>query len=130
MSRKWSVAVLMSAVVGFTAVQAQGPEVGRLMRQKLDHSQKILEAVVTSNWASLAMHSEELERITNDQRWMVLKAPEYADHSRAYVQSIQALRQAAAARDMEKAPEAYSAMVLQCVDCHRYVARSRIAKAP
>jgi hypothetical protein len=110
-----------------TANGSQGPELKVVMREKLGHAQKILEAVVTSDWTSLETHSRELERLTNDPRWMVLKYPEYARHSTAFVRTIQALHTAAAQRDLENTPKAYTAMTLQCVECHRYLARARIA---
>jgi hypothetical protein len=123
-------ALVMAGVVVMTSVTAngrQGPELNVVMRQKLVHAQKILEAVVTSDWTTLETHSRELERLTNDPRWMVLKYPEYARHSSAFRQSVQALHTAAAQRDLEKSPKAYIDVTLQCVECHRYLARARIA---
>ena len=98
------------------------------MREKLAHAQKLLEAVVTSDWVSLETHSRELERLTDDPRWMVLKFPEYARHSTAFVRTVQELHLAAVQRDLERTPKAYVAVVLQCVECHRYLARQRLAK--
>jgi hypothetical protein len=118
----------LSVALSLAASPAQGPAVNRVMREKLAHTQKILEAVVTSDWVNLETHSRELERLTNDPRWMVLKYPEYAQHSAAFVRAVQALHKAAAQRDLEETPKAYVAVTLQCVDCHRYLARQRIAK--
>ena len=98
------------------------------MRDKLACAQKAFEAVVTSDWVSLETNSRELERLTNDPRWMVLKYPEYARHSEAFVQAIRDLHQAAAQRDLEKTPQAYVGVALKCVECHRYLARQRIAQ--
>jgi hypothetical protein len=128
MNRKWHIVVALSALLGLAASSSQGPEVNQVMREKLTHAQKILEAVVTSDWASLETHSRELEQLTNDPRWMVLKYPEYARHSSAFVRAVQDLHRAAAQRDLEKTPQAYIAVTLRCVDCHRYLARLRIAK--
>ena len=128
MNRKWHIVVALSALLGLAASSSQGPEVNQVMREKLNHAQKILEAVVTSDWVSLETHSRELEQLTNDPRWMVLKYPEYARHSSAFVRAVQDLHQAAAQRDLEKTPQAYIAVTLRCVDCHRYLARLRIAK--
>jgi len=111
-----------------TARGSQGPELNTVMREKLAHAQKLLEAVVTSDWTSLETHSRELEQVTNDPRWMVLKYPEYARHSAAFVRAVQTLHTAAAQRDLEKTPQAYVNVTLQCVDCHRYLARERIAR--
>jgi hypothetical protein len=98
------------------------------MREKLQHMEKILEAVVTSDWSSLETHSRELERLTNDPRWTILKYPEYARHSAVFVKAVQDLHTAAAQRDLEKTPQAYVTVTLQCVDCHRYLARARVAR--
>ena len=104
------------------------PPLNQVMREKLVHSQKILEAVVTSRWVDLETHSRELEQLTHDRRWMVLNYPEYATHSAAFVRTVQALHAAAARRDLEETPKAYVAMTMQCVECHRYLARQRIAR--
>src|SRR5262245_15956211 len=122
------VPLIVTVACGLAASPAQGPQMNRIMREKLGHTQKILEAVVTSDWVALETHSRELERLTGDPRWLVLKSPEYARHSAAFVKSIQALHDAAAQRDLEATPKAYIDVTLRCVDCHRYLARERIAK--
>jgi hypothetical protein len=115
-------------LLGVAASSSQGPELNRVMREKLEHTQKILEAVVTSDWVSLETESRELERLTTDRRWTVLKFPEYAQHSAAFVRAVRVLHNAAAQRDLEQTPKAYVAVTLQCVECHRYLARARLAK--
>jgi hypothetical protein len=127
MKKKWCI-VALSAFWGLAASPSQGPELNAVMREKLVHAQKILEAVVTSDWVSLETHSRELEQLTNDPRWTVLKYPEYAQHSSAFVRAVQDLHRAAAQRDLENAPKAYVAVTFQCVECHRYMARARVAK--
>jgi len=124
----WRSLTMMGLIMGCTAGMSQGPQLNVVMRDKLVHAQRILEAVVTSDWSSLEAHSRELEQLTNDPRWMVLKYPEYAQHSAAFVLAVQALRTAAAQRDLDKAPNAYVNVTLQCVECHRYLARQRIAR--
>ena len=119
MRTKWRAIVVVSAFCGLAAGPSQGPMVNDLMREKLEQAQKILEAVVTSDWVSLATHSRELERLTDDPRWTVLKYPEYARQSGAFREAIRDLHTAAAQRDLEKAPKAYVAVTLQCVACHR-----------
>ncbi len=122
-----SLAIVGVVMMTVTTNGSQGPELNAVMREKLGHAQKILEAVVTSDWTGLETHSRELERLTNDPRWIMLKYPEYARHSAAFVRAVQTLHTAAAQRDLEKTPKAYVAMTLQCVECHRYLARERIA---
>jgi hypothetical protein len=128
MRAKYFAAVFLSALVGLGASPNQGPEVSSVMRMKLQHAQKILEAVVTSDWVGLETQSRELEHLTNDPRWTALKYPQYARYSSAFIQAVQDLHRAAAQRDLDQAPKAYVAVTLRCVDCHRYLARERMAK--
>jgi hypothetical protein len=107
---------------------AQGPQLSRVMREKLQHTQKILEAVVTSDWSTLSAQTRALERLTNDPRWMVLKYPEYAEQSAAFVTAVRDLQRVAADRSAAQATDAYTRVIIRCVDCHRYVARARIAR--
>lgn len=127
-SMKWYIVVAFFALASLAPAASQGPELNNVMRQKLVHAQGILEAVVTSDWTSLETHSRELERLTHDRRWTVLQYPEYATHSAKFVRSIQELHRAAAQRDLDATPKAYVAMTLRCVECHRYLARARIAE--
>jgi hypothetical protein len=126
--------LVLTAVVGVwsvvgTATNAnQGPALTNAMREKLVHAQQLLEALVTSDWVGLETHSRELEHITDDPRWTVLKYPEYARHSAAFVRSIRALHRAAAQRDLERTPRTYIDVTMQCVECHRYLARERLAQ--
>jgi hypothetical protein len=128
MHRKWHIVVGLAAWLGLGAGGAQGPEVKHVMREKLVRAEHILEAVVTSDWVSLETNSRELERLTDDPRWTVLKYPEYARQTTGFVTAIQALHLAAAQRDLEKTPRAYVDVTLKCVECHRYLARERIAR--
>jgi len=128
MNKKWLALLVLFAAVGLAARPNQGPPLNNVMREILGHTQKILLAVVTNDWVGLETHSRELERLTRDYRWTVLKYPEYARHSTAFIRAIQDLHLAAAQRDLEQTPKAYIAVTLQCVECHRYLARERLAQ--
>ena len=128
MNRTWKTALLVCALLNVSAMSTQGPGLNRVMRKKLATSQKILEAVVTSNWISLEAQSKDLEALTNDPGWMVLKAPEYAQQSAIFRHAVRALREAAVQRDLEATPQAYITVTLSCIQCHRYLARNRLAR--
>jgi hypothetical protein len=125
--RRWQALVLCGALMSVSATPSQGPEVKNVMREKLRLAQGILEAVVISDWVRLEANSDALARLTSDPRWTALKYPEYAKQSAAFVRAVEALQAAAVARDLNKAPTAYAGVTLQCVACHRYLARQRIA---
>jgi hypothetical protein len=128
MHTKSLIVIGLAAWLGLATGGTQGPEVKHVMREKLVRAQNILEAVVTSDWVSLETNSRELERLTDDPRWTVLKYPEYARQTAGFVKAIRALHLAAVQRDLDKAPQAYVDVTLKCVECHRYLARERIAK--
>ena len=63
-------------VLGAGTVDGQTPRTGRLMREKLTHAQKVLEALTTSNQELLLSESAALERITHSPRWDELRMTE------------------------------------------------------
>lgn len=113
--------------LGTTAMASQTVPLKQLMRQKLDLSEKLLEAVVTSNWLELGRRSRSLEQLTNDPAWAVLNMPEFGRRSAAFAQAARDLVEAAEKRDEEATPLAYLSLTLSCVRCHQYVSRIRIA---
>ena len=127
MTRWFRLLLAIAALVSIAATSAQGPDVDRLMRKKLVCAQKILEAVVTSRWSNLGAETRAMEMLTDDPAWHALTAPEYAHYSSAFRKTLRDLHDAAEQRDLDAAPKAYAAMTLACVECHRYLARSRIA---
>jgi hypothetical protein len=123
----WAGAVAVMTSLAVSNSSAQTTALNRVMRQKLEQSQGMLAAVVMSNWTDLERRSEALVRITNDPAWAVLNTPEYAKQSQAFLRAAQDLVDAAKRRDLDAAPAAYVSLTLSCVQCHRYVARARIA---
>ncbi len=124
-----SIRVVLAAtlVLSGTLAPAQTPATGRVMRDKLTHSQKILEAIMTSDYASLDWESAELVKATELPAWSVLKSPEYLRQSAAFVRATQDLRDAAKARDLDAAAMDYMSLTLTCFQCHRHLKGARIA---
>jgi len=118
----------MALALGAVApAQAQTAALNRVMRQKLTDAQGVLAAVVTSNWDELERRSKALAAATDDPAWLVLKTPEYTRQSEAFVRAANDLVDNASRRDQEGAPIAYVTLTMRCVQCHRYVARARLA---
>jgi hypothetical protein len=120
-------AILLVVIAGGPSSSAQTPRLNKVMRAKLDHTQRILEAVVTSNWQQLDLESRELARASQDPAWSVLKMPEYLRHSGAFLRATDDLIEAAKLRDLEAASLGFISLSTSCVSCHRYIARARIA---
>jgi hypothetical protein len=115
-------------IVAFLSrAEGQTEQTKQVMQQKLAQSQQLLAAVVTSNWAALTQRTQALESLTRQPGWQFLQTTEYRNYTVAFEKAMQALAAAAQQRDQRTAAMAYNQLVDSCVECHRYVARSRIA---
>lgn len=119
--------ILALVVMSGLEVPAQTPATGRLMREKLAHSQKILEAILTSDFTLLDRESAALAQTTKSPSWSVLYSPEYSRQSGAFLRAIDDLRDAARGTDLEGAASSYVSLTLTCFQCHRYMKNKRLA---
>jgi hypothetical protein len=122
--------VTMSADQGKPFDVGQGkPQLSRVMREKLSHSQAILGAVVTSDWTLLDRESRALALATRDPAWLTaLTQSEYLRQSDAFSRALQDLIEASAKRDLGAAADAQIALTASCVRCHMHMTRQRVAK--
>jgi hypothetical protein len=123
---RWFVAMVLMISIGLSIAVAQTVQTERLMRQKLAESMQLLGALVVSDWAALDRHGRAIQALANNASWLVLKSPEYLEHSEQFLSATSDLIDAAGKRDQETALQAYNSLVAGCVGCHRYVARRRI----
>jgi hypothetical protein len=107
---------------------AQRPATARVMREKLVHSQKILEAILTSNYSQLEQESAALAKVTKDPAWMVLRGPEYLRQSEAFLKVLGDLQADAKQRNLDAAAERYTELTMTCFRCHRYMKDQRVAR--
>lgn len=128
-SIRLALAVVLLMASGSPA-PGQTPALGNVMREKLMHSQRILGAIMTSDYATLERESAALVRATESPAWSVLKTPEYRRQSEAFLRASDDLVQAAKQRDLDAAAMNYVSLTLTCFQCHRYVKDARIATEP
>jgi cytochrome c556 len=121
------VVILALVALSGATVPGQTPATGRVMRDKLTHSQKMLEAIMTSDFALLDRESAELARATEAPGWFVFNSPEYLRQSAAFLHAVQDLAAAAKDRDLDAAATHYTTLMRSCFDCHRYMKNQRIA---
>jgi hypothetical protein len=122
------VCVVIGLTIGTSADQA-APPLSRIMKAKLTHSQAILGAVVTSNWAVLDKESRALALVVRDPAWgFALTEPEYLRQSDAFSRALQDLIEASTKRDLEAVANAQIALTASCVRCHVHMTRRRLAK--
>jgi hypothetical protein len=131
MRRSFRIFIGMIAIGAFSlgASADQAPQLSRVMRAKLERSEAILGAVVTSNWAVLDRESRALALVVRDPAWgAALIEPEYLRQSDAFQRALQDLIEASAKRNLEAAGNAQIALTASCVRCHLDMTRRRVAK--
>ena len=124
------VLVLAWAVGAGSPAAAQTPALKGVMREKLGHAQRLLGDLATSRWLGQETDARALRQITTRPAWTVLQAPEYARQTTRFVKTLDDLIAAAGRKDLDEAATAYTAMTMACVQCHREVARMRLADGP
>ena len=120
--------ILVWFAMAGSAAYGQTTATGRVMRMKLTHSQRILEAILTSDFALLQRESAALARATELPGWSVLNSPEYQRQSAAFLRATRDLIEAAKERDLDAAATDYTALTMSCYQCHRYMKNARIAR--
>ena len=111
-----------------SVASAQTARTGRVMREKLQHSQRILQAVATSDWAMMQRETEALTAITKTPTWTELMTSELRPYAGGFQQALEELSKAADRRDYDTAGASYTALTTACFACHKHVMNSRIAR--
>ncbi len=119
--------VVLLLLLPETAALGQTARTAGVMRSKLAHTQKILEALMTSNFTTLERESTALSRLTETPEWSELKTSELLAYTKSFVAATQALAQAARQHDLDGAAKRYGEMTTACYECHKYRKGVRIA---
>jgi cytochrome c556 len=122
--------LVLVLLVATGVASAQTARTAGVMREKLGHAQKILEAVTTSNQAILVRESEALSRIAASPAWNELRTPELRGYTDRFLKTVADLDAAAKNRDFDAAAAAFSTMTTTCYQCHKHLKDSRIAARP
>lgn len=107
---------------------AQNPLLKTAMRDKLVNTQRLLQAVVASDYAAVGRSADALGRISETEiaSWQAAAHPEYINQAMRFISSVEGLRDAAARKDIDAALAEYTALVSSCTRCHTHVRRARV----
>ena len=122
-----SVFVALLACNVALAQPEQGRPAKEFMRDKLQLSQKLLEAVATEDWDLVAANGTKLSAMTGQADWRVFQNPNYDQQSKLFKQQVDSLVRAAKKKDIDAATLAYVRMTISCVDCHKLVRGKLVA---
>jgi hypothetical protein len=123
------VAVAGLALGTWGAVAVQGElqgDVRAFMRQKLVHSQKVLEGLTLEDYALVAENARALREISQDTRWRVSPNVNYLRLSAEFQDLAEEISVKAKQKNLDGATLAYVRMTLNCVKCHEYTRDNRI----
>lgn len=125
----FSLAVMIVTCAITQVASPQRPNaVGPFMRLKLVHSQKVLEAIVTEDYAAISKHAQEMSLLSQAAQWKVLQTPQYAQQSSDFRRIADSLTTAGKDKNLDAAALAYVKLTLSCVDCHKYVRNMKTAQ--
>ena len=97
------------------------------MRKKLDHSQRLLEAIALEDYTIITRESQKLSLLSKEAMWKVLETQDYVQHSKEFQRTADAILEAGRKKNLDGAALAYVDMTMKCVNCHKYVRGVRLA---
>lgn len=119
---------LMVACVCLAGGQAPDAGVNKLMRQKLDHAQRVLSGLALEDFAEIRRSADALGQLSQAAAWRVLQTPQYQTYSADFLRLSERLSQAARDKNLDGATLAYVELTVNCVNCHKHVRAIRMAK--
>ena len=108
------------------AVAADLPT-AEVMRQKLAHSQGVLEGIVKEDYDRLALNAQKLVQLSQTTGWYSRQTPEYELFTTEFRRHAQTLVKAAKEKNLDAATGAYMQMTVSCVSCHKYMRGTKTA---
>jgi hypothetical protein len=131
-------AALIGAV-GWVALQEDGPThaaapvekpVERFMRQKLQHSEEVLEGLVVEDFEQIKEAADGLKTMSLAADWQVIRSPTYDQYSREFRTAADDLAKAAAEKNIDGASLAYLRVTMSCIRCHKHVRGAEVTALP
>ncbi len=121
--------LVLAAGVCLAAAELKGrPSAKELMREKLELSQKLLEALATEDYSMMIAKSSRLSSISREAGWRQFENPDYDQQSLAFRRQAEALTRAASNKNLDAATLAYVRMTMSCVDCHKLIRGKPLAR--
>jgi hypothetical protein len=124
--------VIVCAIVALSTggPSGQSPGLKPIMREKLENTQRMLEAIVKQDFTAMRRHADSLGRITESEiaSWQRVAQADYTKQALLFVLSVNGLREAAAGRNIDAAALEYTTLVSSCVGCHRRIPRTTTAE--
>jgi hypothetical protein len=131
MKAKWMLlpvaSLTMWAVIASFAQPNVPVSTKEFMREKLGHSQKVLDALAMEDFYTMEQRSKKLSAMTQEATWQAFQNPDYTQPGATFRQHANSLTKAAQEKDLDRATLAYVRSTMSCVDCHKLVRGKLVA---
>lgn len=126
--------ILTMGIIAFqwnnlTAKPAEKP-VERFMQAKLDHSQDVLEGLVTEDFDQIAKAATEMRTLSQAAEWQVLRTPSYDLFSKEFQTACDQLEKSAKEKNTDGASLAWIKVTMTCLSCHKHIRNAKVAQVP
>lgn len=125
------IAVSVIAVgLGVAAINSQAnqqPELKNVMKIKLGHAQKVLEALAKEDFNAIEKNAEALSTLSRTDAWNIHQTPEYMRFSKDFQAVAASMAANAKAKKLEAATLDYVQLTMICVKCHTYTRNAGLA---
>ena len=118
-------AALMLALLSPVIAQNTRPTQG-FMRQKLTFAIGLLEGVTLEKFDLILTNAAPLRDMSATNAFYYLRNPDYMQRITNFQVSVDALINAAKAKDLDRAIKAHARVVEGCADCHKYFRRDQM----
>jgi hypothetical protein len=116
-------------LIGGLAVSGRGQEgraLRQFMRQKLDHSQKVLEGLTREDYALIAKNARAMKQLSEDAQWRVSQNVNYLRMSNEFQDLADEVAGKAKDRNLDGATLAYLKLTMKCIECHKLLRDERL----
>lgn len=128
--KKWLIAISAIGLV-FVADEVYAQmRLRQLMLEKLQTSQKLLEAIAKGDFKQIGQQADRLSEIANQAEWMAYKTPKYELHSNEFRRAAETIARKAKDKNLDGVTLAYFELTSSCVRCHQYTREVRDASLP
>ncbi|WLD11367.1 hypothetical protein [Planctellipticum variicoloris] len=99
----------------------------QFMREKLKHSQDVLDGLCTEDLELVEKSATKLVEMSQASDWVVIQGPVYAQHSAEFREACEQMGKMAKDNNQDGASLAYLRVTMSCMSCHKFVRSVRIA---
>jgi hypothetical protein len=101
--------------------QTEKTTVELLMRDKLTHTQGILDGIVTEDYVKIVEHAKLMGLISRATTWHVIDNDDYRSRSKRFQQISSRLLDSAKKKNQGAVTLQYLQLTTSCIECHQYM---------